>query len=132
MKSPISYLATLTPGKTVLWCYLIWYLTTLWHHFDRTPAIWINSIGISLIIGCGLMLSVARSRGAPADHWQTLRLFLMPFCVSSFAALIKDRSFVFVFPTDAGELAASVLACAVFVILVLVLKVLASSARSRQ
>jgi hypothetical protein len=32
------------------------------------------------------------------DRWQVFRLFLMPFCVSSFAALVKDAGYVLVFP----------------------------------
>ena len=39
------------------------------------------------------------------DRWQIFRLFLMPFCVSSFAALVKDAGFLLVFPPEpAGEL----------------------------
>lgn len=122
MKSPATYLATLNRGKMVLWCYLIWYFATLWHHFDPTPGIWVNSLGISLIIGVGLLLSVVRPVGIKTDHWQTARLFLMPFCVSSFAALIKDKNFLFVFPTAGGELAISLGTCAVFIALVAMLK----------
>jgi hypothetical protein len=122
MKSPDTYFATLSRGKTVLWCYLIWYLATLWYHFDPAPGIWINSVGISLIIGIGLLLSVARPAGAPTDHWQTARLFLMPFCVSSFAALIKSKNFLFVFPTNGSELATSLGACAAFIAVVAMLK----------
>lgn len=59
--------------------------------------IWLNSVGISFVIDIALMLSVNGS-SARADPWQTFRLFLMPFCVSSFAALIKDRGFVLIFP----------------------------------
>ena len=32
------------------------------------------------------------------DRWQVIRLFVMPFCVSSFAALVKDEGYVLVFP----------------------------------
>lgn len=113
----LSYFASLSPGKTVLWCYLLWYLVNVAVLFDPTPAIWLNSAGISLVIGLALRLSVA-SGGAPASResrWQTFRLFLMPFCVSSFATLIKGRHYVLVFPTDLRVLAASVSACAVFV-----------------
>ena len=73
----LGYLARLGIGKTVLWCYLIWYAVTVAHHFDASPAIWGNAIGISAVIGVALMLSVSRRDTAP-DHWQTFRLFLMP------------------------------------------------------
>jgi len=114
----LRYLAKLTPGKIALWCFLIWYLTTVIHHFDPTPAIWLNALGISAIIGVALYLSVREPGRPPPDQWTTLRLFLMPFCVSSFSSLIKGRGFVLVFPPDARELAVSVAACAIFVIVV--------------
>ena len=34
------------------------------------------------------------------DGWQIFRLYLMPFCVSSFAALVKDARYILVFPPD--------------------------------
>jgi len=123
----MRYLALLSPGKIVLWCFLIWYATTVVQHFDPEPAIWLNALGISAIIGVALYLSV-REPGKPApDRWTTLRLFLMPFCVSSFSQLIKGRGFVLVFPPDAREIGVSLAACAVFVIVVLVFKRVASA-----
>lgn len=118
----VRYFAAVPTSKIVLWCYLIWYLATLWHHFDPSPGLWINSLGISFIIGIGLLLSVTRAPGATPDPWQTARLFLMPFCVSSFAALIKDKNFLFVFPTAPLELATSLVACGLFVGLVMALR----------
>ena len=49
-----------------------------------------------------------------------MRLFLMPFCVSSFSQLIKGKGFVLVFPPDLHEIAISLAACAVFVAVVLI------------
>jgi hypothetical protein len=122
----MRYLALLSPGKVVLWCFLIWYAATVVQHFDPAPAIWLNALGISAIIGVALYLSV-REPGKPApDRWTTLRLFLMPFCVSSFSQLIKGRGFVLVFPPDARENGVSLAACAAFVIVVLVVKRVAS------
>lgn len=60
MHPMIRYFAELRTGKTVLWCYLIWYLAAVFNHFDTSPAIWINSIGISAVVGTGLMLSVSQ------------------------------------------------------------------------
>ena len=48
--APFGYLAKLETGKLILWCYLIWCLVTLCFYFDPSPAIWLNSIGISAII----------------------------------------------------------------------------------
>lgn len=117
----MRYFLLLRPGKIGLWCFLIWYASTVAHHFDPTPAIWLNALGISAIIGVALYLSV-NNPAAPPDRWTTLRLFLMPFCVSSFSQLIKGRGFVLVFPPEARELAVSLGACAVFVVAVWLLQ----------
>ena len=48
------------------------------------------------------------------ERWQIARLYLMPFCVSSFAALIKGHGFLLVFhPTLRGN-ALGAAACAAF------------------
>ena len=116
------YFAMLPAGKVVLWCFLVWYLSTVIQHFDPTPGIWLNALGISAIIGVALYLSVREPGKPPPDRWTTLRLFLMPFCVSSFSQLIKGKGFVLVFPPDLHELGVSIAACAVFVIVVLLLR----------
>jgi hypothetical protein len=133
----LRYLATLSAGRIALWCFLIWYLATVVHHFDPTPAIWLNALGISAIVGVALYLSVREPGKPPPDRWTVLRLFLMPFCVSSFSQLIKGRGFVLVFPPDVHELAASVAACVLFVLAVFALRKLnrswrASSNRPRE
>ena len=120
--SPFRYLAKLSPGKIVLWCFLIWYLATVIHHWDATPAIWLNALGISAIIGVALYLSVREPGKPPPDRWTVMRLFLMPFCVSSFSQLIKGKGFVLVFPPDLHENAVALVACAVFVSLVFLVK----------
>jgi hypothetical protein len=118
----VRYFANLSSGRIVLWCFLLWYVATVIHHFDATPAIWLNALGISAIIGIALYLSVREPGKPPPDRWTTLRLFLMPFCVSSFSQLIKGKGFVLVFPPDLHEIAISLAACALFVIAVLVVK----------
>jgi len=118
----MRYWLTLPTGKVVLWCFLIWYCSTVIQHFDPTPGIWLNALGISAIIGVALYLSVREPGKPPPDRWTTLRLFLMPFCVSSFSQLIKGRGFVLVFPPDLHELGVSVAACAIFLIAVLLLR----------
>jgi branched-subunit amino acid ABC-type transport system permease component len=126
--SPFSYFANLAAGKIVLWCFLLWYLATVIHHFDATPAIWLNALGISAIIGIALYLSVCEPGKPPPDLWTVVRLFLMPFCVSSFSQLIKGKGFVLIFPPDLHEIGISLAACAVFVAFVLVLKRIVRSA----
>jgi hypothetical protein len=105
----------------VLWCYLIWYLCTLVLYFDPAPALWFNSLGISALIGSGLLLSVGQ-RPSKANAWQTLRLYLMPFGVPSFAALIKGKGFYLIVPTRLAEALLCVGSCLSFVGLNLLLR----------
>jgi hypothetical protein len=118
----LSYFARLAPGKIALWCYLIWYAITVIRYFDPSLTLWLNSIGISVVIGIALLLSVSGS-SARADRWQTFRLFMMPFGVSSFAALIKDQGFILIFPPTMAENVLALAACAAFVGIVLLLKI---------
>jgi hypothetical protein len=120
--SPVRYLANLAPGKIVLWCFLMWYLVTVVAHFDASPRIWLNSLGNSAVIGVALLLSVASQTSSAVSRWQTFRLFLMPFCVSSFSALIKDQNYIVILPPRPLELWISIGVCAAFVLLVLGVK----------
>lgn len=131
MKSIVRYLSSLRPGKVVLWCYLIWYLVSVKLRFDPAPAIWLNSLGISAVVGLGLLLSVSAAPGRKADPWQTFRLFAMPFCVSSFSSLIKGHGYILVFPPRLAELLLSVGACLGFVLLVAGLKLFRAPVKSR-
>ncbi len=121
MKWLIQYLYEIKLDKAILWCYLIWYVTVVCFHFDPSVKIWINSIGISVVIGTGLMLSVSSSKGE-RDRWQAFRLYLMPFCVSSFSALIKEQGFIVFISPNIKETIVSVSACVVFISVVLVVK----------
>jgi hypothetical protein len=118
----IRYFSNLSNGKLTLWCYLIWYLNTLAHHFDPAPSIWLNSVGLSALIGVALMLSVGGHRGAGANRWQTFRLFAMPFAVSSFSSLIKGQGFVLIFSPSSRELAWALGLCAAFIVFVMALR----------
>jgi hypothetical protein len=114
----LRYFAQLRTGKIVLWCYLIWYLINVAFHFDPDPSLWLNSVGIALVMGIALKLGVAAPAGAKPDPWHTIRIFLMPFCVSSFASQIKGQGYILVFPTELSVLAASVGGCMAFVLVV--------------
>lgn len=106
----------------VLWCYLLWYLVTLYFHFDPSPQLWLNSLDICVVIGFALMLSVSRQHGTQTDPWQVFRLFTMPFCVSSFSSLIKGQAFIFILPPRPVEQITSVAVCILFVALVYAIK----------
>ena len=114
----LRYLAALTLPRIVLWCYLIWYGFVLVRYFDPSVRLWLSALGISAIIGTGLYLSTAhggRTR-TRLETWQVVRLYVMPFCVSSFAALIKGRGFVLVFHPSARDNLVAASACALFVV----------------
>ena len=110
----VTYFAHLTPGRFVLWCYLIWYLVVLVRYFDPNPRLWLTSLGLSLIIGTALLINTTLSgrRRVRLEGWPTFRLFVTPFCVSSFSALVKGRGFVLVFSPDWREMAVAVASCA--------------------
>jgi hypothetical protein len=124
----IAYFANIPRGKVVLWCYLIWYLVVVSFYFDPTPRIWLNSIGISVVIGVALVLSVSNASGPTTDRWQTFRLFLMPFCVSSFSSLIKGNGFVLIVPPEPVEQLVLAGACAGFLVFVALVKKLSRNA----
>lgn len=112
-QSVAQYLAHLDVPRTILWCYLLWYLVVVMRYFDPSPALWASSVGLSAVIGLALLLNAGwPSRpGVRLDRWQKLRFFLMPFCVSSFAALVKGHGFVLVFSPDPADLALALSGC---------------------
>ena len=114
----LSYLSGLEKSRIALWCYLIWYLVTAWFYFDAAPSLWLNSLGISAVVGTALLLSVGGGKNDDREFWPTVRLFLIPFCVSSFAALTKDQGFLLVFPSSMEVLAWAVGLCLAFILLV--------------
>jgi hypothetical protein len=99
------YLAGLSFHRIILWCYAIWYLVNVYHHFDAQPRLWIISLALSMIIGVALILSATAARPGVTrlDRWHVMRLFLMPFCVSSFTGLVKDAGYILIFPPSLKE-----------------------------
>jgi hypothetical protein len=79
---------------------------------------------LSGIIGVALLISTrSASRGTTElDGWQTFRLFLMPLCVSSFAALVKDAGYILIFPPTLRENAIGFGAIALFLAIVTMLR----------
>lgn len=111
----MRYLRELNAGRLILWCYFIWYLVVLVRYFDPSPSLWLTSLGLSLIIGLALFVSTtaAGKNKVQLDRWQTFRLFLMPFCVSSFAALVKGKDFVLIFSPNLSEVLTAAALCGV-------------------
>src|SRR5256885_7040881 len=97
----------------ILWCYFIWYLVVLVRYFDPSARIWLTSLGLSLIIGFALFISTtaAGPNRVRLDFWQGFRLFLMPFCVSSFAALVKGKGFILIFSPKPMEILIAAVLC---------------------
>ena len=118
------YLVTLSTARLILWCYFIWYLVVLVRYFDHSAPLWLTSLGLSAIIGFALYLSTAGSGKArlQLDRWQVFRLFLMPFCVSSFAALVKGKGFILIFSPNPREIILAVGLCAALCLIVFAFK----------
>ena len=120
----IHYLANFSKGRLILWCYFIWYLVVLVRYFDPSARLWLTSLGLSLIIGFALFVSTtaASENKVKLEPWQIIRLFMMPFCVSSFSALVKGKGFVLIFSPDPKEILIAVALCALLCGTVAVLK----------
>ena len=43
----VDYLAGLSVARTVLWCYLLWYLVIAACYFEPSPRLWLTSLGLS-------------------------------------------------------------------------------------
>ena|SRR5579871_4808720 len=113
LRRVVRYLANLTGGRLVLGWYLIWYLVVLVRYFDPNPRLWLTSLGLTLIIGTALLINTTRSgkRRVVLETWPTLRLFMTPFCVSSFSALVKGKGFILIFSPHLGEMLVALGAC---------------------
>jgi hypothetical protein len=118
------YMIMLSTGRLILWCYFIWYLVVLVRYFDSSARLWLTSLGLSVIVGFALYLSTAGSGTTRMrlDRWQVFRLFLMPFCVSSFAALVKGKGFILIFSPNPREIILAIGLCAALCLVVFLLK----------
>jgi hypothetical protein len=110
----MQYLRNLSTGRLILWCYFIWYGVVLVRYFDPNWRLWLTSTGLSLIIGLALYISTAKSGTGKVElgAWQVIRLFMMPFCVSSFSALVKGKGFVLIFSPRPMEILLALGLCA--------------------
>lgn len=126
----LRYLQNLSTGRIILWCYFIWWTLSVIHHFDASPRIWLTSLGLSGIIGTALLISTQTGGSwVWPEGWVVFRLFLMPFCVSSFAALVKSAGYVLVFPPSLRENAVGAGLIVLFLLLVRTVKSSQTAAR---
>lgn len=131
----VGYLKQMSNQSLILWVYFIWYLSMAGLYFDASPTLWGNSFGLSLIVGTALMLAT----GLPTklrvkNHfWQVFRLYLCPFCVSSFSSLTKGHGFYLIISPVLNSNLLALSCCLVFVAAVLLFKRLpCDSNRSEQ
>lgn len=120
-KTAIKYVLKMKTPKIILWCYLIWYFSIIFIYFDPSIRLWASSLVISLIIGFALILSTSQ-QGVKQDKWITFRLFLFPFCVSSYSATIKGQDFILLFPNNSSHFLLGIVNCLVFLILIASIK----------
>ncbi len=111
----VRYFAKLPAPKVVLWCYLAWYGVIVFFYFDPSPVIWLTALGMSALIGIALIFAT-KVPGQAMDRWTMFRLFLFPFCVSSYSALIKGKGFFLIFPMEPRPLLGGAAACVALVI----------------
>ncbi len=113
----LNYLASLPTSKQVLWCYLIWYLCMVSLHFNPSAEIWLNSLGLCLVVGYALFLSTGPGtlERLRMRLWESLRLFMCPFLVSSFSSLVKGKGFLLLFSPQLGDNLLAASACVGFV-----------------
>jgi len=110
----VRYFARLTAGRIILWCYLLWYLFFAIRYIDFNRSLWLTSVGISAVVGIALLISTRTGTTGRLGFWPTARLFIMPFCVSSFSALVKGRGFFLVFSPRLAEDYMALGLCAAF------------------
>ena len=120
----IRYLRQLPNGIMILWCYLIWYLVMASFYFAADVRLWLNSVGIALIVGTALILATGPfNLDRLKNHFfQVMRLVLCPFFVSSFSALTKGKSFFLLFSPVLFENLFALLACSAFILITLMVK----------
>jgi len=121
----IAYFARLNTSRLILWCYFIWYVAVVCLYFDASLVLWISSLGMSLLIGFALILA-SRQPNQATDYRVVFRLFLIPFCVSSYSALIKGKGFILLFPPSPRDLLVCLLSCLGFIALHFICKAIAS------
>jgi hypothetical protein len=119
------YLAGLSFGRLVLWWYFIWYVVVLVRYFDPNPRLWLTALGLSVIIGSALLINTTASgsRRVHLESWPAVRLYLFPFCVSSFSSLVKGRDFFLVFSPRLIDLLLALGLCGLFWLAVVAVKV---------
>ncbi len=100
-----SYFTHLTFPQKLLWALLIWWVHTVVWHFDPEPLLWLTAVGLGAIAGTVLLVGThaATPEALKLGAWRSIRFYLVPFCVASFAALVKGQGFILIFPPTPWE-----------------------------
>jgi len=118
----IRYLAHLDSRRALLWSGFIWYAVLMGRHATLMPGPLVNAAGIALVVGLMLTANAIPAGGTwrQLNRWSLLRFFLIPFCVASFSAAMRDAGLIVIFlrnPADnvfaAAAVAGFMLLCAV-------------------
>lgn len=117
----LRYLARLDNRRLLLWSAFLWYVAIMARHATASLPVWLNSAGIAAVIS----VILAANAVPPGRKWRDLgfwplaRFFLIPFCVSSFSAVMTKAGLMLIFPrnlTDnlvaVGTVAGFLLLCA--------------------
>jgi len=70
----IHHFACMSLSQLLLWLVLVWYLVMVALHFEASPRLWLNALGMSLIVGSVLLLSVRQLGSAVREFWRVFRL----------------------------------------------------------
>jgi hypothetical protein len=107
-----------------LWSYLIWYLVISIIYFDTNLNLWGTSFGVGIIVYAALTLSTGDLtwRRIHTHYWEAIRLFIIPFCVSSFSGLVKGYGFILIFSPIFEEDLLAISAILLFIGIVLTIK----------
>ncbi|GBD88214.1 hypothetical protein BMS3Abin03_02149 [bacterium BMS3Abin03] len=119
-----KYLSRLSLNRIILWSYLIWYLVISIIYFDTDLYLWGTSFGIGIIVYAALELSTGDLswRRIHTHYWESFRLFIIPFCVSSFSGLVKGYGFILIFSPILEEDILAIGAILLFIGIVLTIK----------
>ena len=101
----ISYLVRLDNRRRLLWSAFLWYVAMMARHATATPTVWLNSAGIAVVISVILAATAIPPGGKWRDlgFWPLARFFLIPFCVSSFSAVMTKAGLVLIFPRNLAD-----------------------------
>mmetsp|Transcript_8440 Transcript_8440/g.20748 ORF Transcript_8440/g.20748 Transcript_8440/m.20748 type:complete len:201 (-) Transcript_8440:356-958(-) len=90
-----------------VWFLMFWYIYIMGFFGVPDPEVWGPAVGIAFIVGC--VLTGNMYNGPFEEFWRkrkypTMRVFAIPFCVSSYSSTLQVRKedFAFIFPKNAG------------------------------